>query len=161
MNKYIERIKSGDPRLIEDLYAEYGNDSDKAEKIKTIIDGYKQWYDKSQQCVQSAEELRGSLHDLAQKELSNITEHYQTWLDLQKQISDNAAGFVTYANASGVTDNSNFIKGQYDAQISAGNNQLGILTREMAEYSAKIREFQRQSDLGMPVNSDAWGTAIK
>ena len=126
MNDIISRIQKGTIDI-----TQYD------EKIRKFIESYSEWYNKSQDLVQSTEELKQQYKELQQTKLDNITEEYETLIDLYDAQKSTSESWVNYLKAFGENVNTGDRK-QLLRQRSLQNDTLAALQNERNDYAKEL-----------------------
>ena len=103
------------------------------EKIRKVIDAYKEWYDKGADLVQQAEELKQQYKDLQQQKLDNITKHFEAWIGLADAIKASSEATVKYYTTIGQAINTK--------DASEMNKQLGRQQEISSQYLDEYRRY--------------------
>lgn len=108
------------------------------EKVRKVIDAYKEWYDKGADLVQQAEELKQQYKELQQQKLDNITDHFEAWVGLADAIKASSEATVKYYTTIGQAINTK--------DASEMHKQLGrqqeISSQYLDEYGKYYQEMQ-------------------
>ena len=145
MNDIINRIQKGTIDI-----------SQYDEKVKKFIESYSEWYNKSQDLVQSTEELKQQYKELQQTKLDNITEEYETLIDLYDAQKSTSESWVSYLQAFGENVNTGDRK-QLLTQQSLQNKTLSSLQEERKNYYNELKNAAKL----FGTNSNEYRTALK
>lgn len=153
LRKYFARVRDGSINITEI----------KNDKIRSMVEEYKNWYDKARNCKQQIEELKAQQQELAQTKLSKVIEYYdalisrfQTLVSYQSQLSE-------YNNARGLDTSSNKIKSQKD-QISLlkqqARQQKNEYNKYLSTYNANKKYMTEQQRNEALAQLESFRTAI-
>lgn len=109
-----------------------------SKKVQEVITNYKEWFDKSQDLIQSTEELKQQYKELQQQKLDNITEHYEAWAgyaDAVKQSSEATSKLLT---AQGKEVNDQGQRDAYNAQLNRQREITSLYEQEKIAYNQEL-----------------------
>lgn len=137
----VNRIQNGTIDI-----SEYNKD----EKMKERIEAYKKWYDLSQQCLETIEELKESQRELALQKLTNITDYYENRMDRLTAQTDLAEA----KRQNRVAHGREIRKSDYTDSIISTKNQIATLVKERAKYDEQFQKLL--ADGTLKYDSDEW-----
>ena len=106
------------------------------EKVRKVIDAYKEWYDKGADLVQQAEELKQQYKELQQQKLDNITDHFEAWVGLADAIKASSEATVKYYTTIGQAINTK--------DASEMSKQLGRQQEISSQYLDEYRKYYQE-----------------
>ena len=127
VNSLISKIQNGTIDI-----SEYG------EKTQTFISEYQKWYEKSQDCIQSIEELKQQQKELAQTKLDNIIDQYESIINLSEAAQKTSEAIVDYYTSVGEVVNSKGAKSQIRSQMSQQNTITSNLQAQAKAYEKEL-----------------------
>lgn len=128
----INKIQNGDINI-----SEYSGD------VRKFIDAYKEWYDKSQDLVQSTAELKQQYNELQQTKLDNITEEFETLVGLSEAVKASSEATVDYYTTVGKAVNTADRKEIVGVQQKRQAEITETLKNEISAYKGELKNAEK------------------
>lgn len=106
------------------------------EDVQEALSELQKWYDKSEECKLSAEQLQQQLREIAQTKMDNITEQFESQISLIEHEANMINGFVDQAELKGYMQSTKY----YDALKTNATSQKSDLTKERDALAKTLQE---------------------
>lgn len=137
---YKEKVRNGQIKI------EPGIDED----LKSKIDEYQTWYNKSVECRQEVDKLKMSLSELAQTKFEMITSQFENVISVFEKRTDSINNAISLTEAKGYAVSTKY----YEALINDEMENIKLLEMEREELTSSLNEAV---DTGkIKENSEAW-----
>ncbi len=126
------------------------NISEYDSKTAEIIDEYKEWYDKAQDCKDAIDDLHESIADLYKGRFENISKDFENQLSQIEHMSNMYNIGIDTAEAKGYLESVKYYASLQDSQ----RNSLSALNQQLAALKSAFTEAMNSGEIKM--YSDAW-----
>lgn len=126
------------------------NISEYDSKTAEIIDEYKEWYDKAQNCKDAVDDLHNSLAGLYKERFENISKDFENQLSQIEHMSNMYNISIDTAEAKGYLESVKYYTSLQDSQ----RNSLSALNQQLAALKSAFTEAMNSGEIKM--YSDAW-----
>ena len=107
--------------------------------IRQVISSYEEWYNKSQEMIDSTNELKQQYKELEQTKLDNIVEQFESHQAFFNAVKDASAATVTLNEGKGLSVADDRNKSLYDSQIKQQKLVSSNIKDEMTAYSNEMK----------------------
>ncbi len=126
------------------------NISEYDSKTAEIIDEYKEWYDKAQDCKDAIDDLHESIADLYKGRFENISKDFENQLSQIEHMSNMYNIGIDTAEAKGYLESVKYYTSLQDSQ----RNSLSALNQQLSALKSAFTEAMNSGEIKM--YSDAW-----